>query len=196
MNDKVRHAIIVRLTSIVTFAVSRLLSLILTLALLAGCAKGLYRYKISKPSLQEIRDSYIDQLSGEGVKIIHYGQTIRIILMTDFVFKPQSANLYPDYRFVLGHVARLMATYQKTYVKVVAFSDSKGDLTHKNVLTARQAQVVATTLWNGGNNTRLQYAVSSGYSQPVDWNDSARGRFMNRRIEISFRYYPETKPYS
>ncbi|ACJ20971.1 OmpA family protein [Coxiella burnetii] len=155
-----------------------------------------YTIPAPKPSLAKIRAHYIHRLQADGVQVIKLGETMRFVLLSDCLFKPDSANLRSDYRPTLKALARLMKTYDKVNVQVAAYTDNNGHIERQQALTTRQAQVVASFLWSRGINARLAYAVGYNRKNPVDYNGSSHGRFNNRRVEISFRFYPEYVPYA
>lgn len=144
-----------------------------------------------KPSINEIRANMIDGLEEYGdVQVIREGENVRIVLRSDYVFSPNSANLRQPYKAVLKKVAKLLSTYSKINVKVAAYSDNQGKVDFLEGLTTRQAQVVANFLWNHGIDTRLLYAVGYNKLNSVDSNNSLSGQSYNRRVEVSFRYIP------
>jgi len=147
-------------------------------------------------TLEQIRQSYIKRLSDNGAQVIKVGQTIRVVLLSDYLFNPRSANIQNDYRPVLRTLARLMNTYVKVNVKVAGYTNTGHNLKHEQALTTRQAQVVAKYLWLQGIDARLQYAVGRNQQNPVAWNGNVLGRHLNRRIEVSFQFYPKTVPYA
>ena len=96
---------------------------------------------------------------------------------------------------MLSEVARLIQTYDKVDVKISAYTDNQGKTPFLQGLTTRQAQVVSNYLWHHHIDTRLLYAVGYNRANPVDWNGSLLGQSYNRRVEISFRYFPKAKSY-
>ena len=165
---------------------------------LTGCAKEKtldYR-PAPPPSVLELRRAYLGELHADGVQVIKLGQTIRVVLLSDELFNPDSANMQENYRPVLRALSGLMQTYDKVNVKVAAYTDSLGRVKRQQGLTTRQAQVVASFLWSHGIDARLEYAEGYNRKNPVGWNGSKDGRFDNRRVEVSFRFYPESIPYA
>ncbi len=150
----------------------------------------------AKPSLADVRATYLNQLERNGVQVIHIGETIRIVIRDDYLFVPGSANVLQSEMKVLRTVTLLMNTYDMVDVKVSGYWDNQLDETVAKALTTRQAQVVLNKLRYYGIDTRFLYAVGYGQSNPVAWNGSEQGRSLNRRVEISFQYYPKTKGYN
>ncbi len=141
--------------------------------------------------------SPIDSLRADGVQVIHLGQTYRLVISSDSLFKPHSANLYHHAHGVLNDVARLLNAYHVIRVRVAAYSDAVHSIAHphKMVLTAQQAFAVQNYLSNRGLSVRLIYADGQGSQHAVAWNGTELGQDANRRIEISFRYIPKVTLY-
>ncbi len=167
---------------------------------LAGCAKKAVVVFVpppQKPTLEQVRTILINKLGYYGgVQVIRLGQDVRIVVRSDYLFKPDSANIRDSYRQAMSAVARLIKTYSKMSVKVSAYTDNQGKETFQQALSTRQAQVVANFLWQHGIDSRLLYAVGYNHLNPVGWNGHKLGRSFNRRVEISFRYYPKFKGYN
>ena len=163
---------------------------------LAACAKTIDYHRAFSPSVDALRHAYLDELHDDGVQVIKLGETFRFVLFSGDLFNADSANFQQPYRPVLKTLAALMKTYDKVNVKVAAYTDNKGSVKRQQALTTRQAQVVASFLWSEGVDARLEYAMGYNRQNAVDWNGNAKGRFYNRRVEISFRYYPRSIPYA
>jgi len=148
-----------------------------------------------KLSSNQLQQKYIKTLSYDDVQAVQLGETLRLIIPSDHLFNPDSANLQGDYRSTLVNIAKLLKTYNKVNVQVVAYTDNHSDRKRKIALTTRQAEVVSSFLWKQGIDARLLYSEGYGYLNPVDSNNTAEGRINNRRIEISFQFHPETKSY-
>lgn len=150
----------------------------------------------AKPALPELRTQAILELQKYNVQVIMLGETIRVVILDDYLFQPGSANIYKDYNHVLKTVTQLLNSYDLADVKVSGYLDNRLPDAVAESLSTRQAQVVADKLRYYGINTRLLYAVGYGVANPVDWNGSEKGRNLNRRVEISVSYYPKIKGYN
>jgi len=113
---------------------------------------------------------------------------------SDLLFAANSANITKKYRPTLVQIAQLLRTYILVSVKVVAYSDETKPL-NLQALTTKQAQVVAHALWNQGIDVRLISAEGGGSSRLVVNGGTSSQRAPNRRVEISFRYYPAVSYY-
>lgn len=186
------------LKRIVFFAVAA----VATISLLAGCSAptaGSWTYNRSTDE-QKVRQFELATLSSMGVQVFVQGETVKIILPDQALFEVYSANLRYDARFLLDHVSNLIKTYTVVNVKVKAYSDSEAwpgaPYDQKLALTNRQAEVVASYLWASGVDMRLVTAKGYSAKQPVAWNVTPLGRSFNRRVEVTFRFYPHFVAYN
>lgn len=120
------------------------------------------------------------------VQYLQTGETIRIILCSDAIFNPHSANL--RWTASLDMVARLMIMLETTSVEVAGYTNAEPRWLNLNeALSRRQAQVVAEYLWDRGLDARLVYSKGYGARVPLSANPQ---NAINRRIEIRFQYIP------
>ncbi|GEM_PF-3491613 len=132
-----------------------------------------------------------------GLQVIRLGQTWRFILPNDDLFDNDTAEINEDYKPMLNVIADFMQTYHKISVEVAGYSNRAledqmtkfGSVT--DLLTERQASAVAAYLTSRRINARLIYAVGRGNRKPIAWDGSPEGRRLNRRVEVSFRYYKD-----
>lgn len=140
------------------------------------------------------RNRRIAYLTQHGVKIIHVGETITVVLPSDKLFYPDSANLNPCYIPVLKVASDFIFCYEKMTVRIGAYTDCMCSPFRNSVLTQAQAQTIAKTLWCNGIDARLLFAVGYGSDFPIAANGTCQGRMQNRRVEICFRYIPPYAP--
>jgi outer membrane protein OmpA-like peptidoglycan-associated protein len=141
-----------------------------------------------KPSIQEVRALLKEEIQNDNVSIIHVGQTIRMILPSDYFFQPGSANLYKKQVEVLSAIARYIGAYSQSEVTVQGYTANNFEAKYLQVLSAKQAQVISYRLWSMGVKTQLIIASGSGLNNSVDTNATIEGRFSNSRVEITFMY--------
>lgn len=135
----------------------------------------------------------IERLEMHRVQVNHVGEDFRIVIPSDDLFRPKSANFNQDYLFVLGHIATLIHCYTKVDIRVAGYTDCWGCADLNRQLSTLQAQMVAKYLWRRGIDTRLIYAKGFGAKHPVASNCTYYSRARNRRIEITFRDFPNPK---
>ncbi len=141
-------------------------------SVLISCAR-------QKPSLEET-------LRRKGVRTIHVGETYRLVLSSDVLFMPESANIRKCQFSVLNDVARFLRRYQKVVVIVAAYKNPSGDPRYDVGLTRQQAYNVVTYLWNRNVDARMMEGIGfGGECRLSNWCS------LNRRVEIIFHYIPD-----
>jgi outer membrane protein OmpA-like peptidoglycan-associated protein len=126
-------------------------------------------------------------LSEQGIDVVNVGETRTIIISSERLFSPDSANLNADYARHLKIIAQLINKYDTTSVSVSGYSEKSGEVAR--ALTEKQAQTVMEYLKKEGVDTRLFYAKGYGNSYPVAV--SAKNIHLNNRIEIKFQFHKE-----
>lgn len=131
-----------------------------------------------------------------GVSVLKAGETVKIILPSDSVFINDTPEIRDHYKPVLSVMADFIRTFSTISVKVAAFTNptpqdfkTKGGESLSTQLTKAQADAVSRYLWRHCVNARLLYAVGGNGHDPVAWHGSRVGRWLNRRVEVTFRYY-------
>lgn len=130
--------------------------------------------------------SLAQKLQAQGVRIIHVGETIRLVFSSDTLFMPESANIQTCQYPVLDNVARFLRRYEKVVVIVGAYKNPSMDPRYDTALTRQQANNVVTYLWNRNVDARMMEGVGYGGICRISNQCS-----MNRRLEIVFHYIPD-----
>lgn len=129
-------------------------------------------------------------LRHQAVKVNRVGEDMQLIISSDRLFKPLSANFNPEYIKVLKAVGVLLQCYDKIDVRIEGYTDCCGCEDRNRVLSLEQANAVAKYLWEHGSDSRVLYTKGYGLLNPIANSDNYYGRSRNRRIEILFRDYP------
>lgn len=169
------------------------------------CSKYLTDQPIKKPkphkkpakpiTVLQRRQYDICLLQRHGVQVIRMGQTWQLVFPSDDLFESDTADINPNYKSVLAVAADFMKTYSKIAVKVEGFSNHIPNEmvtkfgSYSLELTRLQAEEVARYLTDNNINARLIYSVGKGGLYPVAWGVTSQGHRLNRRLEITFRYY-------
>ncbi len=125
------------------------------------------------------------RLQGTGVRVTRQGQNLVLNMPGNITFATDSAALNANFFDVLNSVAIVLKHYSKTVVQVAGFTDSTGSAAYNLRLSQERAQAVAKYLESQGvSPSRL---VVRGYGErfPVASNQTAAGRQLNRRVEIT-----------
>ena len=109
--------------------------------------------------------------------------------LTGVTFKPGKATLESNAKNILKAVAKKLNeddSYKELKIVIQGHTDNKGkDKTNQKLSEKRAQEVMKTLIKFGVKKNRIK-AVGLGASCPVDDNETADGREMNRRIEMHF----------
>lgn len=189
------------------FAVGRLILAVLSLALFAACHHTFIEEDVPAKCPVVLTDNIVlcpptksctpaalrqitCTLRHQAVQVIRAGEDMRVIIPSDRLFNPNSANFNQEYVAVLKAVGILMQCYDKMDVKVEGHTDCCGSTARNEKLSLAQANKVAKYLWEHGSDSRLLSTRGCGELQPIANSNHYYGRARNRRIEIIFRDYP------
>lgn len=126
-------------------------------------------------------------LQSRGVQIIKTGETYNLVLPSDRLFYQDSANFSPQAKGILVPLVQYLSRFETTTIKVAGYTDSNFSPARSKALTERQTQRVVAYLTAKKVDARIIYGVGYGESFPVANNVTAKGRALNRRIEVRFR---------
>ena len=154
-----------------------------------GCAKKPAPVVKNLTVVQQ-SESYLAALTAEGISVHKVGQSVTLVLASDVLFNPQSANFKSSTSQVVRKITQYLNTYRLVSVKVSAYGDNSLPAKQQELLTTEQAQRISQALTDNNLDARLVYSVGYGRKNPITLNQTARQQAENRRIEISFRFYP------
>lgn len=170
-------------------SVKKLVVVMTGTALLSSCAYQHTRPNLTPPSVQQVHANLAAQLQKNNVQVVQVGQTFRIILNSNLLFAPNSANInYAYVSKVMPMVAQYIRGYDKPEVSVTAYSADGSNSALLLALTNRQAQVISSELWLNNINARLLSAQGKASQDAIATNQTPHGRYANARVEIQFRY--------
>lgn len=146
---------------------------------LAGGAVGAYMNNQQR-DLEE-------QLSGTGVGVVRQGDVLVLRMPSDVTFASNQATVEGRFNAVLDDVAMVLSRYDRTTIDVVGHADADGTDAYNLDLSRRRASAVAGALVSRGVLADRFYVEGRGESQPIASNDTAQGKALNRRVEITIR---------
>jgi len=89
----------------------------------------------------------------------------------------------------LNTVVDVLKSRPELFVKIQGHTDSIGTKAYNDVLSLQRAEAVKSYLTNRGIDKNRLSCEGFGFSKPVESNKTAKGRALNRRVEL----YPITK---
>lgn len=79
----------------------------------------------------------------------------------------------------------MLNEYNKTLVEIAGHTDNTGQAEYNQKLSERRAHSVAAYLVSRKVNANRLIEVGGGENYPIASNDTAAGRQLNRRVEIT-----------
>ena len=124
------------------------------------------------------------ELQGTGVQVRREGNNLYLVMPGNITFATNSADIRSDFFDVLNSVAKVLAEFNQTSIRVTGHTDSTGSDSINQPLSQRRADSVAMYLRSQKvSSSRIQsYGYGSRY--PVASNDTPIGREQNRRVEL------------
>lgn len=147
------------------------------LGALAGAAVGSYMDR------QEAR--LRAELDRTGVSVTRNGDNITLNMPGNITFATDSADLNADFFDVLNSVVKVVKEFDQTVIEVAGHTDSTGTEQYNQQLSERRAGAVSRYLTSQGVLADRIIQVGMGESRPVASNDTAAGRQLNRRVELT-----------
>lgn len=124
----------------------------------------------------------------EGVEVYRTDEDeLNVVVKNEVLFDFNSASLRGASKDALQEMAEVFEKYNRTTISVEGHTDSVGSASYNRSLSARRANSVASYLARlGVDDSRLE-TEAYGESRPRASNGTARGRQLNRRVEIHVR---------
>lgn len=124
------------------------------------------------------------ELQGTGVQVRREGNNLFLIMPGNITFSTGNADIRSDFFPVLNSVAKVLAEFNQTSIRVTGHTDSTGSDSINQPLSERRADSVAMYLRSQKVASARIQAYGYGSRYPIASNDSASGREQNRRVEL------------
>lgn len=126
-----------------------------------------------------------EKLQGSGVSVTRMGDNIILNMPSNITFDVGSYSLKPEFFKVLDSVALVLEEYKSTLVTIAGHTDSTGSDESNMELSRQRALAVAEYLQ--GQKVAVERLAATGYGEtaPIASNDTAEGRTLNRRVELT-----------
>lgn len=125
------------------------------------------------------------QLEGTGVDVTRTGDNLILNMPGQITFDFDRTEIKPEFQSVLDSVVQVLNQYDQTGIEVAGHTDSVGSVQYNMTLSERRAESVAHALRIRGVNPVRIGTIGLGPHQPIASNDTAEGRAMNRRVEMT-----------
>lgn len=137
-------------------------------------------------AMMDKQERELRQIEGLDVTRVDEDE-LKVTVRNEVLFDYNSTALRPASRSALQEMADVFQNYPDTTIVVEGHADSTGSAAYNERLSERRAASVERYLRNlGVRNSRID-AIGYGESQPRASNRTARGRQLNRRVEINVR---------
>jgi outer membrane protein OmpA-like peptidoglycan-associated protein len=120
----------------------------------------------------------------QGVTVDQDGCPIYIDAIQGVNFVSNSADLMPQAQDILDAAAESLLLFTNISVRIMAHTDDRGRAEYNLDLSRRRALSVAGYLQAKGIDLSRLLPQGFGESDPIAANDTAEGRYQNRRVEF------------
>lgn len=114
------------------------------------------------------------------------GCNTRVVLEANALFDFDRAVIKPAGRSQLRALAASLKSSNVDHVSITGHTDSMGSDEYNKGLSARRANAVKSYLAKQGIRMDIMSTSGMGESRPAASNDTAEGRAMNRRVEVTY----------
>lgn len=123
-------------------------------------------------------------LRESGPQIVRLGDTTRVILSVDEIFKLNSTELLPCGLIQLDYLGQMVASCPNSHIEITVHTDNVFNYRRRLKLSTAQANVIAAHLWAQGiAHGRIHFRGCSDFDQ-VATDHTVFGSADNRRIEV------------
>lgn len=124
-------------------------------------------------------------LAGTGLSVFRVRDYLSVRMPVRAIFLMGSADIDPAVFATLDTVSVILNEFERSVVEIAGHTDSRGAADYNRELSSRRARSIASFLQARGVDAVRVIEVSAGAAHPVGDNDSAAGRDLNRRVEIT-----------
>lgn len=149
-------------------------------AAIGAAVGGAIGYSLDQQAA-ELRNDF----DNDEIDVINTGDELIVRMPEAILFDFDSAILEPQLRSDLFVLADSLNKYPNSVVTVTGHTDNTGSAAYNQDLSERRAWAVADVLRTGGVAGSRIRVVGAGESQPIATNQTAAGRRLNRRVDIT-----------
>lgn len=147
--------------------------------------KEAFRAKLERETFETKRQKRIQALFPKhGVSIIANLDGSLILRLSSLKFSPGSSKIDAAYFDLLSRIKNVLDIYGDRNFRVEGHTDDQGELKANQRLSLKRAEAVRDFLAAAGADSGAMKALGYGEVRPIASNDFAKGREMNRRIDL------------
>jgi len=147
--------------------------------------KEAFRAKLERETFETKRQKRIQALFPKhGVSIIANLDGSLILRLSSLKFAPGSSKIDAAYFDLLSRVKDVLDIYGDRNFRIEGHTDDQGELKANQRLSLKRAEAVRDFLAAAGADSSVMKALGYGEVRPIASNDFAKGREMNRRIDL------------
>ncbi|MDQ6967416.1 MAG: OmpA family protein, partial [Mariprofundaceae bacterium] len=147
--------------------------------------KEAFRIKLERETFEIKRQKRIQALFPKhGVSIIANLDGSLILRLSNLKFTPGSSKIDAAYFDLLSRVKNVLDIYGDRNFRIEGHTDDQGELKANQRLSLKRAEAVRDFLAAAGADSSSMKALGYGEVRPIASNDFAKGREMNRRIDL------------
>jgi len=147
---------------------------------IGGAAGALVGYFKDSPS------SLAKKLDAQGIQVVAVGQTLKFIIFTDKCFEFGTSTITKSCQNTLNDMGTLLKQTGNKLVLIDAYTDNVFQQKFADNLSQNEAEAIMAYFWAHGIPYQRMVATGHGSADPIATNYTPHGRYLNRRVEISF----------
>ncbi len=124
-------------------------------------------------------------LAGTGLRVLRIRDYLSVRMPVRAIFLMGSADIDPAVYTTLDTVSVILDEFERSVVEIASHTDSRGSADYNRELSSRRAGSLASFLQARGIDAVRVIEVPAGAAHPVGDNESAAGRELNRRVEVT-----------
>ena len=147
--------------------------------------KDVFRTKLERATFDTRRQQQLRKLFKKGeVEILANLDGSLLIRLSSLKFAPKETAIGRKYFDLLSRLKTGLEQYPDRGITIEGHTDNQGDARANQKLSLKRAEAVRDFLTASGMNGGRFNTLGYGEARPIASNDYARGRAMNRRIDI------------
>lgn len=147
--------------------------------------KDAFRAKLERATFEDKRKKSVQQFFEPGEVEIQANINDSLLLrLSKLKFAPGKTELNPQFFEFLGRVKEALMLYDDRLISINGHTDNQGEAKKNQALSLHRAEAIMDFFIATGVHADRVKALGYGEVRPIASNDFARGREMNRRIDI------------